>query len=398
LDEALRVTNARTWLALFGLVSLLGMACAWGWEGSIATTVDGKGVVVRNGGVLIVASHGNGMVVELNVHVGDRIKRNQVIARVAQPELREQIREAEQILQEAKLESNRQLESKTRNSGVTLEALRVKQEMYTRQIQVLEDQVKLAAERARSTEQLAAKGLVTQQQVNDAKEKKVTLEGQIENARSEIKQLEVQDVSERQSPRQLAADMHARVAEAERRLASLQNDLRINGQVVSPYSGEVLELKADVGSNVVAGAPLISVQPVADTLELLLFLPAPQAKQVTPGMAIEVSPTTVKREESGFMSGKVATVSDYPVTEAALMRHFQNEVLVQSLLHDGPVTEVRARLEPDPQTPSGFHWSSGRGPAIQISSGTICTGRIVTKRQAPAELVIPYLKSKGGLN
>ena len=60
--------------------------------------------MVRNGGVLIVASHGNGMVVEMNVHVGDRIKQNQVIARVAQPELREQIREAEQILHEAKFE------------------------------------------------------------------------------------------------------------------------------------------------------------------------------------------------------------------------------------------------------------------------------------------------------
>ena len=291
------------------------------------------------------------------------------------------------------LRSDRQLESKTRNSGVALEALRVKREMYTRQIRVLEDQVRLAAERANSTEQLAAKGLVTQQQVNDAKEKKVTLEGQIENARAEIKQLEVQDVSERQTPHQLAADMHARVSEAERRLASLENDLRINGQVVSPYSGDVLELKADVGFNVRAPAPLlISVQPVADTLELLLFLPAPQAKQVTQGMTIEVSPTTVKREEFGFMSGKVAYVSDYPVTEAALMRHFQNAVLVQSLLHDGPVTEVRGKLEADLQTPSGYHWSSGRGPAVQISSGTgICTGRIVTKRQAPAELVIPYI-------
>jgi HlyD family secretion protein len=129
-----------------------------------------------------------------------------------------------------------------------------------------------------------------------------------------------------------------------------------------------------------------------------MFLPAQQAKQVIPGMSIEVSPTTVKREEFGFMSGKVAFVSDYPVTQAALMRHFQNEVLVQSLLRDGPVTEVRGRLEADPATPSGFRWSSGKGPAIQVSSGTICTGRIVTKRQVPAELVIPYLKSKGGLN
>jgi HlyD family secretion protein len=398
LDEALRVTSPRIWLALSGLTMLLGITCVWGYEGSISTTVDGKGVVVRSGGVSNVVSHGSGMLMNLNVHVGDKLHQGQVVALVAQPELLEQIKSAKQVLEEAKLERDRQLAVKTKNAGAAVAALERKRDLYERQIRVLREQVKLAASQVAAAEQLNAKGLVTRQQVLTADEKRVALEGQIENAQAELKQLDYQELSEQQQPNQAAAEMQARIADAERRLSGLATDLQINGKVLSPYSGEVVELKVDVGSTVAAGTPLLSVQPVADTLELLLYLPALQAKQVKASMPIEVSPTTVRREESGYMLGTATYVSDYPSTEAALMRHFQNEVLVQSLIHDGPVTEVRAVLQPDAQTPSGYRWSSSKGPAIRITSGTIFQGRIVTRSQRPVDLIVPYLKTKAGLD
>ncbi len=334
LDEALRVTSAHMWLALSGLFLLLGTTSVWAWQGRIATTVDGKGIVVRRGGVYNISSHGAGIIVDFKVRAGDSIRENQVVAQIEQPELQDQIRTAKQVLDAATNERDRILR------------IRAKAGMAARQ----------------------------------------------------LAQIEVQEISEEQQTAQAATELRNKVAEAERRLSGLEDELRVDSEVVSPHAGEVLELKAEVGSNVRPGSPLLSVQPVADTLELLLYLPALQAKRVKAGMRVEVAPTTVKREESGYMLGTVTYVSDYPATEAALMRNFQNEILVQSLIHDGPVTEARAQLEADPAAPSGYRWSSGHGPAIRISGGTICLVGVVTKRQAPVELIIPYIKSKTGLN
>ena len=78
------------------------------------------------------------------------------------------------------------------------------------------------------------------------------------------------------------------------------------------------------------------------------------------------------------------------------MRNFENESLAQVLSSAGAVTEVRVALKTDSNTPSGFAWSASKGPPIIISSGTICSVRIVTKQQQPIALVFPYIKKKLG--
>jgi HlyD family secretion protein len=377
LDEALRVTSAHTWLALSGLLLLLATASVWAWQGRIATTVDGKGIFVRRGGVYNVSSRSAGLIADFKVRAGDSVRENQVLARIVQPELQAQIRTAKQVLDMARSERDRTLAIRAKTSIAARDALKRKRATYERQIETLENEIEVAKEQAVS---------------------RLSLEGQLENAKAELTQVEVQEISEQQQTAQATVELQNRVAEAELRLAGLEEELRASSDVVSPYAGEVLELKAEVGSNVQPGTPLLSVQPAADTFELLLYLPALQAKRVKAGMRVEISPTTVKREESGYMPGTVTYVSDYPATEAALMRNVQNEVLVRSLIHDGPVTEARAQLVPDRSAPSGYQWSSGRGPAIGISGGTICLAGVVTKRQAPIELIIPYIKSRTGLD
>jgi HlyD family secretion protein len=105
----------------------------------------------------------------------------------------------------------------------------------------------------------------------------------------------------------------------------------------------------------------------------------------------------VRREEFGFIRGKVTFVSDYPATEAALQRVFENGPLVRALAGAGPVTEVHVEMEPDPATPSGFRWSSAKGAPIQLSGGTLIAGEVVTREQPPIALVVPFLREKLGI-
>jgi HlyD family secretion protein len=78
------------------------------------------------------------------------------------------------------------------------------------------------------------------------------------------------------------------------------------------------------------------------------------------------------------------------------MRNFENQTLVESLLGAGPVTEVHLAMASDPNSYNGFLWSSGKGPPIELSSGTICTALIVTREQKPVSLLFPYVKEKLG--
>lgn len=191
--------------------------------------------------------------------------------------------------------------------------------------------------------------------------------------------------------------MQDRVSNLQRDLAAAEKELSLAENVVSPYDGQVLELKVSSGGNVAMGAPILSIQPDARNLELVAYVSASDAKDIAKGMEVQVSPSSIKREEYGFMKGEVAYVSDYPATPAALMRNFENESLSQALSALGPVTEVRVALKTDSATPSGFQWSASRGPAVIITSGTICTVRIVTHQQRPISLVFPYLKKKLGV-
>ena len=58
LDQILRVTNAKGWGALLGILILLGVSVVWGYEGSVAAKAAGQGLIVRSGGVLNVVTAG----------------------------------------------------------------------------------------------------------------------------------------------------------------------------------------------------------------------------------------------------------------------------------------------------------------------------------------------------
>jgi HlyD family secretion protein len=391
LDQLLRVTAPKNWLSLLALFLLLGMAMVWGFTGSLPTKVSGYGVIVRTGGVLNVVAPAPGMVTSLRARIGDHIRANQVIAQLAQPERMTRIQAAREAIEEVRHERDRSLARLREGAHLEVGAIERQRADIRRQIKEYQDRAVIAADNVTVVDQLLKKGLVTRQALIDAQQKQVEVAGKIAQLETDLTQLDAKQFSTESQPLTQDAEMASRLAELERNLAGLTKDLAITANVVSPYGGEVIELKVDAGSMVVAGAPLLSIQPSVKDLELLIYLPAAQAKDAKPGMQVQISPSTVKRQEYGFMRGTVAFVSDYPATPAALMRNFQNEALVSELTNKGPVTEVRIAMTLNPTTPSGFQWSSSKGPPITITSGSICTADIVTREQKPIKLLFPSL-------
>ena len=91
LDQRIKVTSPRGWLALVALGLLLAGAIIWSFVGSIPTKIAGQGILLNDGGVFSLTHDTSGQVIDVRFSAGDTVKKGDVIARIEQPELVEEI-------------------------------------------------------------------------------------------------------------------------------------------------------------------------------------------------------------------------------------------------------------------------------------------------------------------
>jgi len=80
LDRVMSLTSPRQWVALAGAGLLLAVALVWACWGTIATTIEADGVLTRPGGVATARAGCSGIVDQILVSVGDRLRGGQELA------------------------------------------------------------------------------------------------------------------------------------------------------------------------------------------------------------------------------------------------------------------------------------------------------------------------------
>jgi hypothetical protein len=163
--------------------------------------------------------------------------------------------------------------------------------------------------------------------------------------------------------------------------------------VVSPLHAHVLQRTSKAGENVRQGASLLLLEPVDQRLWARLYVPVAEGYQVEREMSAQVWPASVKKDEFGYILGRVASAAKFPITQAEMLDRLKNEGLVRQLSAAGPCLQIIVELTPDPNTVSGYRWSSGKGAPLPLYSGTPCQAQIVISKRRPIQLVFP---SKGG--
>lgn len=166
--------------------------------------------------------------------------------------------------------------------------------------------------------------------------------------------------------------------------------------VPSPYDGRVLEIKVDHGTSVERGTALISIEGLnqqgrVDLIAVLYVGPA-EGKKIQPGMQAQISPSTVRREEYGYLLGRVTAVGQFPATSQGMLRVLGNTELVKNLSAGGTPIEVRVELERSTQSASGYAWSAQSGPPSGVDSGTLCDAQITLNEERPISMVLPAVK------
>ena len=184
--------------------------------------------------------------------------------------------------------------------------------------------------------------------------------------------------------------------------------------VTSPYAGRVMDVRVTRGNLVGAGTALLSLEQPGRSLEAVLYLPPIDGTKLLPGMEVQLSPASVKREEHGLLLGRVSAVSAFPATISGMKRVLGSEELAKALSDKAPPIEVHVELVRNPTTISGYQWTSTlstlasgfvgllpdplvavlpgwatpQGPPLTLASGTICTADVITEQQAPIYLVL----------
>jgi HlyD family secretion protein len=478
LESLVSVVKPQSWLLLATTAGLLLAAAAWAWLGRVPITVRGDGLLVYPTTVVALMAPATGKVIELHVQPGARVVAGvTVIATLELEDLQNQIaaeesRLADLVGREDQLTTFERERAVADRRFYAEKIVKLEQRITTlrglladmraadvrfeqRQAQALEQARSLSADLAQALEEriaahaeLVRQGLSTEEQLLDARSKKIenelrlaelsvrASELELRQSRAEqaymehedmLRELELElmdvrlahdDVARRL--REAEIDSESLVREAETRLRLLRDQER-KREVKSDRSGIVLETTVSPGELVPIGRRLCSIraQDESKPLMALAFFDVRDGKRIEQridGRAerreTRITPTTVRRESYGSIVGHVAftdpergedwgveAVSQYPITTAAAANEIGSLELAQNLLGGENRIRVWSVLErsDDPRALGGYRWTSGTGPpermAPALTAGTTLEMRVLIHRVAPIDLVIPFLRT-----
>jgi HlyD family secretion protein len=357
-------------------------------------------MLVRSGGVLEVVSNSTGRVVDVAVAVGDSVSEGQVIARLAQPELFDQLEHNRANLAALRREHEQTVAFLTREADLQDRALRQQQANLHQSIAATEESLRGLQERLQNQQQLVQQGLITKSTLLGTRQQDEQARERVRAGRSELSQVEVRrlEVQNRRSEATRAGEL--KIQQAQAQVDQLGREFTAGTQIVSPYTGRILEIMTEPAKIVTRGEPILSLDLTGGAIQDLMavvYVPAMHGKMVKRGMRIQIAPSTVRQEEYGFMLGTVTFVSNFPSTPKGMLRVLKNEQLVQALSGGAAPYEVHATLAVDPRTASQYGWSSSKGPPMRIESGTLASAQVEVNEDRPIAKVIPLLRRWTGI-
>lgn len=394
LDHLMRVTSPKGWVALVACGAVLLTALLWGIYGTIPRTVEGQGILMRGGAISDVVSAGTGVVTEVSVKPNETIPANHVVARVSQPELELRIRNAELELADLQEQNRKLLASEDETLRIDLLSLRQERTNLLAAIESFRGQAEALRKKVARQREAVDAGLIVESALLATQIEQASAEQGRAQAELRLTQISATTVDRPMQVEQQRAARRQRIEEASRSLDLLRRQMELNSVIRSPYPGRVLELTVDAGNMVNAGSRVLSLEQLEAALSAVMFIPATEGKRVQRGMPVRLSPSTVRKEEAGFILGKITAVSRFPATPEGMMRTLRNADLVRQLSGQGPPLEVTVALETNKN--GSYRWSSNRETPPAISSGTLCGGSIVIASNSPISLVIPLVRGSFG--
>lgn len=400
LDQLLDVIRPKGWLALLGLCALLIGGGVWSVIGALPSRVEGRGILLKKGGLTRVNALSAGQLTEISVRPGSDVKVGQVLAQLALPDLRAELEMAQASM--ANLQAQNVTLTEFGKDDIQLQRAVIAQRRRAaqEQLRTLHERSQTLDRKLASQHQLLSEGLITEQALQDTRDSLIVAQADADRARGVLKELSAKRVEDTQRKQQEAGERRIRIDELQRRVRELQDKIDRYSTLTSPVDGRVLEVRAALGTLVAPGLPIFMLEPAGQaesspSLDAFVYVPGVDGKKIAPGMAVEVSPSTVVREEYGAIVGTVVSVAEYPTSAEAIATRLGSTDLAASFAKtvDTPI-ELHIALKSDPKTRSGLRWTSPKGPPVAVQQGTLCRVWITTRVRAPIRVLLPILSPK----
>jgi len=398
LSRRITIADAKGRLAVAAGLVLAVVLAGWSVFGSVPEMVLGSGILVPPDGLMDVVALGQGQVTEVDVAPGDTVASGDILARVSMPELDTERQSILANLQNAKLWTEERvayyrqtMEVQGRNNTERIEHLRFRMAYLQEYFDFLKKHVKgLDA---------MNQGYITPKEIETTRKNMQSVLSEINDCKLKIAEVQAAQLDLKSKSDQDMLQSRKQETELELALESVERRLQVFSKVRSPYDGVVVDLDVERGDYVSPGVTLCTLRPLDSPLEASLLFPADAGKKIKPGMVAYVYPSTASKEEYGCIYGLVSWVGEYPASAESLMKSIGSRQLIQSLMEQGVTIMARVSLLRDPESPSGFKWSSSHGPKnASIDAGTVCTGNVVLKRSRPIDLVFPKFSRMLGLD
>jgi multidrug efflux pump subunit AcrA (membrane-fusion protein) len=161
-------------------------------------------------------------------------------------------------------------------------------------------------------------------------------------------------------------------------------------KITAPFTGRVIDLEVIIGQVVAPGVPLFTLQravPSAKDTSVYLFVASKDGAGLAPGMSVNVTVANAPSAAFGVVRGKIARVSETPLSTAGVSALVANPNLAQVLTKNGPPLLAQVTLKPDAATVSGFAWSTPKGAPFPLEPGTQVTAQVTESQQRPVDVI-----------
>lgn len=155
--------------------------------------------------------------------------------------------------------------------------------------------------------------------------------------------------------------------------------------LTSTVDGTVISTKDD-NEPFEAFEPIISVvggNEQSQRAMLIAYIDNAGQRDLREGMMAQVWPENEKRDEIGYVKGKVVRVDRYPVTASEVSQTLKSEEMARRLLASGEMMyQVSIELSPSPTDPTRYDWSFGEPRNVNMNVGTYCSVLSETRRRS----------------
>ena len=156
--------------------------------------------------------------------------------------------------------------------------------------------------------------------------------------------------------------------------------------LTSRVSGLVISTKAD-NEPFEAFDPIVSVvdgnasEGQSQHTQLIAYADNEAQRDLRIGMEAQVWPADEKRDEIGYVRGRITQVVRYPADADEVRQTLKSNILAKRLLEQGDVVyEVRIDLLRLPEDATRYDWSFGEPDNVSMGIGTYCSVLTETKR------------------